>query len=146
MCRDCWNRKQIPEWEHEWLSQDMENVISSSQSQPSKGKQQQHPGFSIECFISVSTKMAEALLAEGNTDWGDEVDAVRPLDEQKPHSGTWEERDEVPSRLGEDLIMEEQVEVVGNAQVTATVESTVDLAVSPEQVKQHLPVYHQTSV
>ena len=90
--------------------------------------------------------MAEALLAEGNNDWGDEMDAVRPVDEEKPHSGAWEERDEVPSRLREDLIMQEQVEVVGDAQVTATVESTEDLAVSPEQVKQHLPVYHQTSV
>ena len=79
--------------------------------------------------------MAEALLAEGNNDWGDEMDAVRPVDEEKPHSGAWEERDEVPSRLREDLIMQEQVEVVGDAQVTATVESTEDLAVSPEQVK-----------
>ena len=78
--------------------------------------------------------MAEQLLAEGNTDWGAEVDTERPLDEEKPHSGTWEERDEVPSRLREDLIMEEQVKVMGNAQVTDTMESTVDLAVSPKQV------------
>ena len=74
------------------------------------------------------------------------MDAVRPLDEQQPHSGTWEDSHKVPSRLGENLIKQEQVEVVGDAQVTATVESTEDLAVSPEQVKQHLPVYHQTSV
>ena len=85
-------------------------------------------------------------MVEGNTTWSDKMDAVLPLDEQQPQSGTWEDRDKVPSRLGEDLIQQEQVEVVGDAQVTTTVESTVELAVSPEQVKQHLPVYHQTSV
>ena len=51
-------------------------------------------------------------MAEGITTWSDEMDAVRPLDKQQPHSGTWEDRDKVPSRLGEDLIMQEQVEVV----------------------------------
>ena len=78
--------------------------------------------------------MAEQLLAEGNTDWGAEVDTERPLDEEKPHPGTCEERDEVHSRLGGDLILEEQVMVVGDAQMTDTVESAEDLAASPEQV------------
>ena len=86
--------------------------------------------------------MAEALLSEDNNDWGAEMDAVRPVEEEKPHSGVWE--DEVLSRLREDLIM--QVEVVGEAQVTATVESTEDLAVSPEQVKTTFFCYNQTSV
>ena len=75
--------------------------------------------------------MAEALLSEDKSDWGTEMDIVQPVEKEEPHSGVWE--DEVPSRLREDLIM--QVEVVGEAQVTATVESTEDLAVSPEQVK-----------
>ena len=51
--------------------------------------------------------MAEALLSEDNNDWGAEMDAVRPVEEEKPHSGAWEERDEVPSRLRENLIMQE---------------------------------------
>jgi hypothetical protein len=88
----------------------------------------------MNVLISVSTKMAEQLLAEGNIDWGAEVDTERPLDEEKPHPGTWEERDKVTGRLGGDLISEEEVKVMGDPQVTDTVESTLDLAVSPEQV------------
>ena len=84
--------------------------------------------------------MAEALLSEDKNDWGAEMDTVQPVEEEKPHSGVWE--DEVPSRLREDLIM--QVEVVGEAQTTE--ENTEDLAVSPEQVKTTFTCYNQTSV
>ena len=86
--------------------------------------------------------MAEQLLSEDKSDWGTEMEVVQP-DGGKPHPGVW--MDDVPSRLREDLIMQEQVEVVGDAQVTTTVESTVELAVSPAQVNKGL-IYHQTSV
>ena len=76
--------------------------------------------------------MAEQLLSEDKSDWGTEMEVVQP-DGGNPHPGVW--MDDVQRRLREDLIMQEQVEVVGDAQVTATMESTEDLAVSPEQVK-----------
>ena len=85
--------------------------------------------------------MAEQLLSEDKSDWGTEMEVVQP-DGGNPHPGGWE--DDVQRRLREDLIM--QVEVVGEAQVTATVESTEDLAVSPEQVKTTFTCYNQISV
>ena len=83
--------------------------------------------------------MAEQLLSEDKSDWGTEMEVVQP-DGGKPHPGVW--KDDVPSRLREDLIM--QVEVVGEAQTTE--ENTEDLAVSPEQVKTTFFCYNQTSV
>ena len=82
--------------------------------------------------------MAEQLLTGDTSDWGVEVDLELPIDEGKPHPGTWEERhddrDDVHSMVEENLIVEDQVMVGGDAQMVDTVESAEDLAVSPSQV------------
>ena len=82
--------------------------------------------------------MAEKLLTgDTRTDWGVEVDPELPLDEGNPHPGVWEEkqddRDDVHSIVEENLVLEDQDMVGGDAQID-TVESAEDLAVSPSQV------------
>ena len=82
--------------------------------------------------------MAENLLT-GDTriDWGVNVDSELPLDEGNPHPGIWEEKpddgDDVHSIVEENLVLEDQDMVGGDAQID-TVESAEDLAVSPSQV------------
>ena len=82
--------------------------------------------------------MAENLLT-GDTriDWGVNVDSELPLDEGNPHPGIWEEKpddgDDVHSIVKENLVLEDQDMVGGDAQID-TVESTEDLAVPLSQV------------
>ena len=77
-------------------------------------------------------------MAESNT-WEKEIEAEMPLEEQVPHSGSWEDENVVRSKYAVDLKGLDKVEMLeGEAQEASTKENTGGLAVAPKLVSKGL--------
>ena len=77
-------------------------------------------------------------MAESNT-WDVEIEAEMPLEEEVPHSGSWEDENVVRSKYAVDLKGLDKVEMLeGEAQEASTKENTGGLAVAPKLVSKGL--------
>ena len=77
-------------------------------------------------------------MAESNT-WEKEIEAEMPLEEEVPHSGSWEDENVVRSKYAVELKGLDRVEMLeGEAQEASTKENTGGLAVAPKLVSKGL--------